>query len=189
MKQLKISIYVLLVFTILCGVIYPLIIHGAGFLFFREKAGGSLIYKDGFILGSELIGQEFTSPGYFHGRPSATGYDASLSGGSNLGRTNSKLAKQVNQRAETLRRENNLPADYRIPEDLLFASGSGLDPHISIDSALLQAERIAAARKVEASYVRNIIELYSERQLPFYGRRYVNVLVLNRVLDGEGVVK
>lgn len=189
MKQLKISIYALLVFTVLCGLIYPLIIYGAGFLFFRGKAGGSLVYKDGLIQGSVLIGQEFTRPEYFHGRPSAAGYDASLSGGSNLGRTNSKLAELVIQRAEDLRRENNLPADYNIPEDLLFASGSGLDPHISVDSAMLQAGRIAAARKVEISYVQNIIELYSERQLPFYGRRYVNVLVLNRVLDGEGVTK
>lgn len=189
MKQLKISVRMLLVFTIICGVFYPLIITGAGHIFFKESTAGSLLIKDGVIRGSVLIGQYFTRSEYFHGRPSAVSYDSSLSGGSNLGHTSGKLADQVAKRDEALRKINNLPADFQIPEDLLFASGSGLDPHISVDSAMLQAGRIAAARKVEKSYIENIIVLYSERQFPFYGKRFVNVLKLNAALDGIEVVR
>lgn len=189
MKQLKISVLLLLVFTIICGVVYPFIITGAGYIFFRDSAAGSLLIKDGVIRGSVLIGQDFTRAEYFHGRPSAVSYDSSLSGGSNLGHTSGKLADQVAKRDDALRKINNLPADFKIPEDLLFASGSGLDPHISLDSALLQVERIAAARNIEKSYIINIIKVNSERQIPVYGKRFVNVLKLNAALDGMGVTR
>ncbi|HPS58318.1 MAG TPA: potassium-transporting ATPase subunit KdpC [Spirochaetota bacterium] len=189
MGQLKISVLALLVFTIICGAVYPVVVTGAGYIFFRDKAAGSLLIKEGVIRGSVFIGQNFTRPEYFHGRPSAVSYDSSLSGGSNLGHTSSKLDDQVIKRDEALRKVNNLPADFPIPEDLLFASGSGLDPHISVDSALLQAGRIASERKVEVSDIENVIKQYSERQIPFYGKRFVNVLKLNAALDGMGVAR
>jgi K+-transporting ATPase ATPase C chain len=189
MKQLKISVLALLVFTILCGLIYPAVVTGAGYLFFRGKAAGSLLVNDGRIRGSLLIGQNFNGQGYFHPRPSSAGYDASLSGGSNLSHTNRKLTDMVIKRADILKTENNLSPDSRIPADLLFASGSGLDPHISVDAALIQADRIAGARKVEKAYIYHIIDLNTERHLPFYGKMFVNVLKLNAALDGMEVTK
>lgn len=189
MRELKISIMALIVFTIICGVAYPALVTCAGYLFFKERAEGSLLIKDDVIRGSVLIGQNFTQPGYFHGRPSEVSYDSSLSGGSNLGHTSGKLAARVAERDEALRKMNNLPAGFFIPEDLLFASGSGLDPHISVDSALLQAGRIASERRIRLSDVDNIIKQYSERQIPFYGRSFVNVLKLNAALDGAGVAR
>lgn len=189
MRELKISILALIVFTIICGVVYPAIVTCAGYLFFKDRAEGSLLIKDGVIRGSVLIGQNFTQPGYFHGRPSAVSYDPSLSGGSNLGHTSGKLADQVAERDDALRKVNNLPAGFLIPEDLLFASGSGLDPHISVDSALLQAGRIASERQIRLSDVENIIKQCSERQIPFYGKRFVNVLKLNAALDGAEVAR
>jgi len=183
MKHLKISLLMLLVFTMLCGVVYPLLITGIGAAAFPVKSGGSLIVENGSVKGSALIGQNFTRPEYFHGRPSAVNYDSSLSGASNLGPTNKKLIDTVMGRASALRKENGLDDKFTVPDDLLFASGSGLDPHISVDSAKLQSARIAAARKIESGAVNALIDKYIERQLPFYGRTYVNVMKLNMALD------
>lgn len=183
MKHLKISLLMLLVFTLLCGVVYPLAVTGIGAAVFPWKSGGSLIVEKGSVKGSALIGQNFTRPEYFHGRPSAVNYDSALSGASNLGPTNKKLIDSVRGRAVALRGENGLDDKSPLPDDLLFASGSGLDPHISVESAKLQSARIAAARKIESAAVNSLIDKYTERQLPFYGRTYVNVMKLNMALD------
>lgn len=183
MKQLKTSILMLFTFTVLTGVIYPGFITGIGLDFFNEKINGSLLVKNGSIIGSELIGQNFMKPGFFHGRPSAVNYDAAGSGGRNLGPTNKKLLDSVKTRVDQIRKDFNLQDKSALPSDFVSASGSGLDPHISVDSALLQAERIALSRNIEKTQVVNIIESHRERQLPFYGDRFVNVLILNADLD------
>ncbi len=189
MKNLKISFLILLIFTIICGLIYPAVVTGFGYAFVRDKAAGSLIITGDTVRGSTLIGQNFTGEKYFYGRPSSVNYDASLSGGSNLAFTNRFQAELIIKRAEDIKALNNLTYDYQVPEDLLSASGSGLDPHISIDSALIQADRVSSARNIEKNSLTGIIESCSERQLPFYGRRFVNVLKLNSVLDGMEVKK
>jgi len=149
-----------------------------------DKANGSLLYVDGKVVGSELIGQSFTSPGYFHGRPSAVDYDATESAGSNYGPTSAELMKQVSQRLEQVRRENGLPPDAPVPADLVLASGSGLDPHISVESAMLQVQRIATARGLPESEVKMLVEQHIETpQLGFLGQERVNVLKLNLALD------
>lgn len=189
MKQLKISIMLLLIFTVLTGLAYPLLITGMGVVLFPHKSGGSLIVTNGTVKGSELIGQYFARPEYFHGRPSAVNYDSALSGGSNLGPANKKLIESVKLRAASVRSEYGLNDTSIIPSDLIFASGSGLDPHISVDSAVLQCERIAAVRKIDKALLLSLVGKYSERQLPFYGKSFVNVLKLNMELDGMEVRK
>jgi len=149
-----------------------------------DKANGSLLYVDGKIVGSELIGQSFTSPGYFHGRPSAVDYDSAESGGSNYGPTSAKLMEQVSQRIEQVRRENGLSSDAPVPADLVLASGSGLDPHISVEGAMLQVPRVATARGLPESEVKMLVEQHIETlQLGFLGQERVNVLKLNLALD------
>lgn len=187
MKQFKISILMLITFTILTGIIYPILITGIGQVFFLEKINGSLVIKNGTVLGSSLIGQKFENRKFFQSRPSSADYDASGSGGSNLGPTNKKLADRVKIRADQIRHDFNLSDKAAVPSDFIFASGSGLDPHISIDSALLQVDRIASARNIDKKYVADIIGLNSERQLPFYGGRFVNVLKLNTALNSMEV--
>lgn len=189
MKQLKISIMLLLVFTVLTGLAYPLFITGIGIALFPHKSGGSLIVINGTVKGSELIGQYFTRPEYFHGRPSAVNYDSALSGGSNLGPANKKLIGSVKVRAASVRAESGIDDKSIIPSDLIFASGSGLDPHISVDAAVLQCERIAAVRKIDRAVLLSLVGKYSERYLPFYGKSFVNVLKLNIALDGMEVRK
>lgn len=148
------------------------------------QAHGSLIYVNGTVVGSELIGQSFTSPGYFHGRPSAVDYNGSNSGGSNLGPTSAKLMLQVRQRVENVREENNLPPNATVPADLVLASASGLDPHISPASALLQVPRVAKARGLPESKVRTLVEEHIEPlQYGLFGQERVNVLKLNIALD------
>ena len=148
------------------------------------QAHGSLIYVNGTVVGSELIGQNFTSPGYFHGRPSAVDYNGSNSGGSNLGPTSAKLMEQVRQRIEKVRQENNLSTNATVPADLVLASGSGLDPHISPASALLQVQRVAKARGLPESKVRSLAEEHIEPlQYGLFGQERVNVLKLNIALD------
>ena len=149
-----------------------------------EKANGSLIYIDGKVVGSELIGQSFTSPKYFHGRPSAVNYDGNNSGGSNLGPSSEELIKQVSQRVEQVRKENSLAPDAPVPADLVLTSGSGLDPDISIDSAMLQVSRVASVRGLLESDITALVEqnvVYP--QLGFLGQERVNVLKLNIALD------
>lgn len=189
MKQLKTSLLMLFTFTIITGVLYPALITCIGLNFFSEKIYGSLMIKNGSVTGSELIGQNFGKPGFFHGRPSSVDYDAAGSGGSSLGLTNKKHIDKVKIRTNQIRQDCNLPETAVLPSDFVFASGSGLDPHISIDSAFLQVDRISSAKNIDKTRVINIIELNMERQLPFYGNRFVNVLKLNAVLDNMEVSK
>jgi potassium-transporting ATPase KdpC subunit len=186
LRQLVPAFRITLVLTILTGSLYPGIVTGLCEVLFRQQANGSLIVKDGRIVGSSLIGQSFTRPEYFHPRPSAAGsngYDASSSGGSNLGPTNQKLVDRVRNDVETFRKEN---PDYQgpIPADIVTASGSGLDPHISPASAQAQAFRVAKARGVSVDQVNRLIAQYTETPtLGFIGDIRVKVLRLNLALD------
>jgi K+-transporting ATPase ATPase C chain len=174
--------------TILTGLIYPGVVTGLCQVFFRNQANGSLILRNDQIIGSSLIGQNFTRPEYFHPRPSAAGndgYDPTASGGSNLGPTSKKLYDRVKASADQFRREN---PDYAgpIPADALTASGSGLDPHISIANAMAQAARVAKARGASSSRIEQLIASNTERRdLGFLGEPRVNVLELNLELDRQ----
>jgi potassium-transporting ATPase KdpC subunit len=185
-QQLLPGLRMTLVMTVLTGLIYPLAVTGLSQLLFRDKANGSLITVNGQVVGSELIGQNFTRPEYFQPRPSAAGndgYDPTASGGSNLGPTNKKLIDRVQASVEKFHKDN---PGYQgaIPADLLTASGSGLDPHISPASADAQAERVAKARGVSVSQVQALIASHTEgRDLGFLGEPRVNVLLLNLDLD------
>lgn len=167
---------------VLCGLVYPLLLTGLGQLMFPYQANGSLIRNDkNQIVGSLLIGQAFTQPQYFHPRPSAAGkgYDASNSGGSNYGTTNKKLIDRVKADMESYQKFN---AVDQIPQDAVTASASGLDPHISVDNARLQAKRVALARKISESQVVVLINTHTEHGV-FNPISYVNVLKLNLALD------
>jgi K+-transporting ATPase ATPase C chain len=186
MKQLLIAIKATAVFIILTGVLYPLAVTGLSKALFRHQADGSMLPRNDRIVGSEIIGQRFTRPEYFHGRPSAAGndgYDGLASGGSTLGPTNQHLVERVQGDLKKFREEN--PGfTGPVPADLLTASGSGLDPDISPASAEAQVARVAAARGVSADAVRQIVASNSEgRQLGFLGEPRVNVLKLNLALD------
>lgn len=185
MKDLITSVLMILVMTVSLGILYPFAVWGVGQALFPHQANGSLIVKDGKVAGSELIGQNFTWPGYFHGRPSAAGngYDAGASGGSNLGPTSKKLIDRVSADTETLAAENpNMP----IPADLVTTSGSGLDPHISPAAAEFQVRRVAGKRAMSEADLRRLVERHtSSRQLGFLGEPRVNVLMLNLDLDKE----
>lgn len=186
LKQLMPAFRITLVLTILTGLLYPGAVTALSQLLFRQQANGSLIEKDGRIVGSALIGQAFTRPEYFHPRPSAAGsdgYDASASSGSNLGPTSKKLIDRVQADVEKFRKEN---PGYQgpIPADIVTASGSGLDPHISPASAQAQAFRVAKARGVSVDQVNRLIAQYTETPtLGFLGDARVNVLQLNLALD------
>jgi potassium-transporting ATPase KdpC subunit len=170
---------------LLCGV-YPLMLWGLAQGIFPGKANGSMVVRDGRIVGSRLIGRPFAGPTWFHPRPSAAGagYDATASGGSNLGPLSRRLVEETARRASEYRIENGLPPDALVPADAVTASGSGLDPHISVANALLQAGRVARARGMSEADVRGLIERATEeRDLGCLGERRVNVLVLNAALD------
>src|ERR1700730_9996988 len=183
MKNLKISILMTIVTTVLLGLVYPFVVTGLAQLIFPKQANGSLIMKNGQVIGSRLIGQPFSSPGSFRPRPSAArnGYDAGNSGGSNLGPTNKSLIDRVNGDVQKLQAENpNMP----IPMDLVTTSGSGLDPHISPEAAAFQTPRVARERSMTETDVRALIPTHAEgRQLGFLGEPRVNVLELNLDLD------
>lgn len=171
---------------ILCGV-YPLVVWGIAQAAFPVKANGSLIKQHGKIVGSELLAQNFGGDKYFHPRPSAagdTGYDGTSSGGSNLGPLSQKLVDQVKERVEAYRHENNLPATGLVPADAVTASGSGLDPHISLENANLQAARVARARNLAVDHVMSLIAQSTEGpDLGIFGAPGVNVLRLNLALE------
>lgn len=173
--------------VLLCG-LYPLSVLAVAQGLFPYQSNGSIVYDHGTAVGSTLLGQAFAQPQYFHSRPSAAGngYDATASGGSNLGPTAQALADQVRQRAASFRAENGLAADAVIPADAVTASGSGLDPHISVTNARLQAARVAKMRGWEPDKVDQLLQQHTEpRQLGVLGEPRVNVLSLNLALDRE----
>lgn len=177
---------VLALAVILCG-LYPLTAWVLAHGLFPGKADGSLIPRNGAVRGSSLIGQGFSSPRYFHPRPSAAGqgYDAAQSSGSNLGPLSKNLVDEVSKRVAAYRAENGLPAGTPVPADAVTASGSGLDPHISVKNALLQASRVARVRGLSEAAVLSRIETCTEgRTLGILGEPRVNVLRLNLALDG-----
>jgi K+-transporting ATPase ATPase C chain len=177
-----------LVLTILTGLLYPAVVTGIAQVVFPSQAHGSLVTKDGKVVGSALIGQNFSKPEYFHPRPSAAGqngYDASASYASNYGATNQKLIDRVKASIEQYRKENT---DYSgpIPADAVTASASGLDPHISPANAEIQAARVARARNVDVNRVRDLVARATEQPwLAFIGEPRVNVLLLNITLDEQ----
>jgi potassium-transporting ATPase KdpC subunit len=182
-KNLIIAVLMTLVTTVLFGLLFPLVITGLAQVLFPKQANGELVTRNGRVIGSRLIGQSFSSPGYFHSRPSSagTGYDAANSGGSNLGPTNQSLTARVQGDADLLQAENPGSA---IPIDLLTSSGSGLDPHISPEAAEFQVPRIAKERGLSGDVVREAVRQHTEpRQFGFLGEPRVNVLELNLTLD------
>jgi K+-transporting ATPase ATPase C chain len=175
--------------TVLFGLVYPLVITGLAQLMFPDKANGQLIERNGQVVGSRIIGQAFSSPGYFRSRPSAagTGYDPTSSGGTNLGPTNKKLIDAVKTAAEAAQKDN---PGTPVPVDLVTSSASGLDPHISRAAADFQAPRIARERGIPDAEVRRAIEAHTAgRQWGFFGEPAVNVLELNLALDGQYPMK
>jgi K+-transporting ATPase ATPase C chain len=186
MKQVKIAILATITLTILFGLAYPLVFTGLAQVLFPHQANGSLVTVNGKVVGSELIGQTFTKPEYFHGRPSAAGkdgYDAANSSGSNLGPTNKALIDRVKADAQKFRAENPTYTGP-IPADLLTSSGSGLDPHISPASAEAQVARVAQARGITPDRISELVARHTEgRQWGVFGEPRVNVLLLNIDLD------
>ena len=186
-SQVRPALILLLIFTVLTGLVYPLMVTGMAQLVFPAQANGSLIVRNGQTVGSTLIGQPFDDPKYFWGRLSATGlypYNAAASSGSNLGPTNPALLDKVKARIATLKAAD--PSNTQpIPVDLVTSSGSGLDPNISVAAALYQLPRVAKIRGMSESAVRVLVDQYTQRrQLGFLGEPRVNVLELNLALDG-----
>jgi K+-transporting ATPase ATPase C chain len=185
--ELRPAILATLVLAVVCSGLYPLVVFGISQVFFRDKANGSLIVdRDGTVRGSKLLGQNFSDAKYFHPRPSAAGngYDASNSGASNLGPTSEKLKNAINDRIEAYRKENNLEANTAVPADAVTASGSGLDPHISVRNAELQTPRVAKTRALSEDNVRELVRQNTEGpDLGFLGDVGVNVVTTNRALD------
>jgi K+-transporting ATPase ATPase C chain len=191
-EQIRPAVAGLVLLTLLTGCLFPLALFALGQGLFPNQAGGSLETRNGAVVGSRLIGQAFARPEYFHPRPSAAGagYDATASGGTNLGPANPRLADAVRAAAEAYRKENGLPAGADVPIEAVTSSGSGLDPHISPQDAALQAPRVARARGVGVDAVRRLLNDQTEgRQWGFMGAPRVSVLTLNLALDRAAPLK
>jgi K+-transporting ATPase ATPase C chain len=181
--QLWAAIKIFLAITVLVGIAYPLVVTGFAQVAFDHKANGSLIKDNGKVIGSSLIGQQFTGDKWFQPRPSAADYDALASGGTNLGPTNPELIKTVKERVATYRKENGLAANEPVPVDAVTASGSGLDPHVSKLNAQYQARRVAEARGISKQKLQQLIDDNTDdASLGFLGEPGVNVLELNLAL-------
>jgi K+-transporting ATPase ATPase C chain len=189
-SELRSAVMVTLIFAVVCCGLYPLVVFGVAQVFFRDQANGSLIVdKNGTVHGSRLLGQQFTGDKYFQSRPSAAGngYDATSSGGSNLGPTSSNLVATISQRITDYRTANGLATNALVPADAVTASGSGLDPHISLRNAELQAPRVAKARNLSVEKVLALVHANTDpASLGFLGEPGVNVLMLNLALDRLG---
>ncbi len=184
-RNLVTAVLITLVTTVLFGVGYPLLITALAQALFPDQANGQLIERNGRVVGSRIIGQAFSSPGYFRGRPSAAGagYDATSSGGTNLGPTNRKLVDAVQSAVDSARLEN---PGASVPVDLVTTSASGLDPHISPAAAAFQVPRVARERRLDEGEVRRLVALHTEaRQFGLLGEPRVNVLELNLALDAS----
>ncbi|PYQ74278.1 MAG: potassium-transporting ATPase subunit C [Acidobacteria bacterium] len=188
-RNLVIAVLMTIVTTILLGLVYPLAMTAIAQAIFPDKANGQLVMREGRVIGSRIIGESFSSPGYFHGRPSAagTGYDAANSAGTNLGPTSRKLVDAVKTAVAAAQKEN---PSAPVPIDLVTSSASGLDPHLSPAAALFQAPRVAAARHASEADVRRLVEAHIEpRQFGFLGEPRVNVLELNLALDEQWPIR
>jgi K+-transporting ATPase ATPase C chain len=190
MSEIRSAVFVTLMLAIVCCGVYPLVVFGLSQALFPAKANGSLIVDaKGTVLGSRLLGQPFTADKYFHPRPSAAGngYDATSSGGSNLGPTSQKLRDSIAQNVSDYRTQNGLATNAPVPADAVTASGSGLDPHISVENATLQAPRVAKARGLAIEKVQALVSRYTDQPaFGVIGDAGVNVLELNLALDGMG---
>ena len=187
-RQLLPALLAFVAFTVICGIVYPLVVTGIAQVAFASRADGSLVKRDGVVVGSKLIGQTFTSPRYFHPRPSAAGdgYDATSSSASNLGPSNPALVRDVRARIVAYRRVNGLAPGTPVPVDAVTSSGSGLDPHISPADARLQAVRVARVRSLPLQRVLDLVDEHTDgRSLGIFGEAGVNVLELNLALDGS----
>ncbi|HWR28611.1 MAG TPA: potassium-transporting ATPase subunit KdpC [Negativicutes bacterium] len=186
-QSIKIAVRLLIILTVLTGIIYPVAVTLTAQALFPAQAHGSLIVRDGVLIGSKLIGQIFSSPGYFQGRPSAAGqdgYDAANSSGSNLGPTNKKLMDNANENIQKFRDSNKLDSNTTIPAEMVLTSASGLDPDISTQGAYLQIERIASSRTLPPEKIRNLVDsMVIDKQLGLLGETRINVLQLNIALD------
>jgi K+-transporting ATPase ATPase C chain len=184
LAQLAASVRIVAVMTVALGVAYPLAVTAFAQVAVEDRADGQLVEVDGEVVGSRLIAQEFTGDEYFHPRPSAAGYDAAASSGSNLGPTNPELRHAVADRVADYRTVNGIPDGVRVPVDAVTASGSGLDPHISPANAALQAPRVAAARGLDVAVVLELVGEHTDRRpLGVLGDDAVNVLDLNIALE------
>ena len=183
--EIGLSVKMIACFTLILGIGYPMMICVVGQVAFPREASGSIIKINGVARGSARIGQSFTKPQYFHGRPSACEYSAMPSYGSNLATSSKLLREQMLKRENAIIAENGLDENSKIPADLLTASASGLDPNITVEAAMIQVARIAKARGRKAGDIKYLVKKQANEEINLYGEKNVNVLKLNLLLDGE----